>query len=53
MSLTVCQTLAKPGSREILVKPPKTEFHVNSSCGSWVLLCGQTDKLDEANVCFS
>lgn len=43
MSLTVCQILAKPGSRQILVKIPQKEFHGNSSGGSWVLLCGQTN----------
>ena len=44
MSLTVCQILAKPGSRQMLVKTPKKEFHENSSGGSWVLLWGQTDR---------
>jgi len=40
-------------SRQILEKSSKTKFHDNPSSGSRVVPCGRTDRLDEANSCFS
>ena len=49
-----CHVLMKlEFSRQILGKFSNIKFHENAYSGSRVLLCGQTDRHDEANSRFS
>ena len=40
-------------SQQILDEFSNIKYHENSSCESLVVLCGQTDRHDEANSHFS
>jgi len=48
-----CRTLIKlEFSRQIFEKPSNGKLNENPSSGSWILLCGPTDRRDEAHSRF-